>query len=112
MIIHALRRLGLGADPQYRAAKRLTLITSMISGQQFWAERIRRPLLYDLFQLLRRVDAQAGQPYALGRASSPSEEPVRLGQRPSLMFASAAIAAITPTQDTYGYRIDINGFGL
>ena len=111
MIIHALRRLALGAYP-HRAAKRLTDITGTVLDQQFWTERIRRPWLYDLFQLLRRVDAQAGRPYALGRAPSPREEPVRLGQRPSLMFASAAIAAITPIQDTHGHRIDINGFGL
>lgn len=108
MKIHALRRLGAGPYP----TKPPTGMNNAITDRRFWAQRIERPWLYDLFQLLRRVDAQAGQPYALGRAPLPRHEPVRLGQQPSMMFANAAIAAITPLPDIKGHRIDINGFGL
>ncbi|WP_413727570.1 type VI secretion system baseplate subunit TssG [Sodalis sp. RH19] len=77
-----------------------------------WALRERHPWEYDLFQLLRRVDAQGGLRYALGRAPLPRDEPLRLGQRPALGFAAANIAAIAPGTDARLRRVDINGFGL
>ncbi|QWA11547.1 type VI secretion system baseplate subunit TssG [Sodalis ligni] len=77
-----------------------------------WMARAEQPWRYDLFQLLRRVDAEAGAHYPLGRAPLPRHEPVRMGQRPSLGFASAAIAAISPMSDSRRRRIDIHGFGL
>ncbi len=77
-----------------------------------WTARAEQPWRYDLFALLRRVDARAGARYALGRAPLPRHEPVRMGQRPSLGFASAAIAAISPVPNNRRRRIDIHGFGL
>ncbi|NDL64394.1 type VI secretion system baseplate subunit TssG [Acerihabitans arboris] len=81
-------------------------------GAAFWAERERRPWAFDLFQLLRRVDAQDGQRYGLGRAPLPRYERLRLGQRPTLGFAAANITAIVPADGARKRRLDINGFGL
>lgn len=78
----------------------------------FWAAREQRPWEYDLFQLLRRVDAGKEQRYALGRAPRPRDEPLRLGQRPALGFAAANITAIGPSQGARPRRVEINGFGL
>lgn len=82
------------------------------SAGRRWTPRERRPWDYDLFQLLRRVDAQEGLRYALGRAPLPRDEPLRLGQRPSLGFAAAGIAAIVPASGAQWRRVEINGFGL
>lgn len=83
-----------------------------IMDGSFWAWRQRRPWDVDLFQLLRRIDAEGGQRFMLGRAPLPRYESLRLGQRPSLNFAPANVAAIFPAQGKVRRRVDINGFGL
>ncbi|WP_434525895.1 type VI secretion system baseplate subunit TssG [Photorhabdus asymbiotica] len=78
----------------------------------FWDERAKTPWNFDLFQLLRRIDAQSGAPYSLGRSPLPRYEPLRLGQQPTLCFAPAEIASIEPCLDGTRYQININNFGL
>ncbi len=115
MKIHALRP-GHAATARLRnRCPRNAAITAVAAGldETFWTVRERAPWLYDLFQLLRRVDAQAGGHYALGRAPLPRYEPLRLGQQPSLSFSAAQIAAITAYGSQAGLRqVDIVGFGL
>ncbi|WP_152220291.1 type VI secretion system baseplate subunit TssG [Pseudomonas sp. SCB32] len=67
------------------------------------------PEAFDLFQLLRRIDAQGDHP-PLGSASRPREEPLRIGQEPSLAFASSEIfqARIANGRP----HLSILGFGL
>jgi type VI secretion system protein ImpH len=67
------------------------------------------PEAFDLFQLLRRIDAQGDHP-PLGSASRPREEPVRIGQEPSLAFASSEIFQAQVTDGRP--RLSILGFGL
>ncbi|TKI04336.1 type VI secretion system baseplate subunit TssG [Martelella alba] len=71
----------------------------------------KSPWRFTLFPVLRRLDARAGGGYPLGRAPLPRHEPVRLGQRPTMVFAPSQIAAVTPDA-TGRQRIDIHGFGL
>ena len=81
--------------------------------QDFWHLRRTVPYNYDLFQLLRRLDAQTGSEWPLGHAPLPHEEPVRLGQAPSLAFAPSTIAAIKARDNGTGiHDIDIYSFGL
>lgn len=54
----------------------------------------RAPYRYDLFQVLRRLDALHPDKPRLGTALRPVDEPVRLGQEASLSFAPAPIAAL------------------
>ncbi len=58
------------------------------------ARRAQTPWRYDLFQLLRRIDAQGGERYPLGRAPLPRFEPLRIGQQPSLWFAPSTLAQV------------------
>jgi type VI secretion system protein ImpH len=53
------------------------------------------PHRFDLFQALRRLECAFRDRPRLGEALRPSDEPVRLGQEPSLAFAERAIASFT-----------------
>lgn len=59
---------------------------------KLWQSLQSKPQAFDLFQLLRQIDALSEQPL-LGSASRPGEEPLRIGQEPSLAFASSEIFA-------------------
>ncbi|MFD1556637.1 type VI secretion system baseplate subunit TssG [Paraburkholderia silviterrae] len=81
----------------------------------WWHEVETAPYAHDLFQLLRRLDAQAAPHPRLGRAWSPSDEPVRIGQQPSLAFAPAAVASASTNENAGGEplpHLSIHGFGL
>jgi type VI secretion system protein ImpH len=51
------------------------------------------PHRFDLFQALRRLECAFRDRPRLGEALRPADEPVRLGQEPSLAFADRAIAS-------------------
>ena len=68
---------------------------------------------HDLFHLLRWLDALSGQSATLGRASHPRDEPVRLGQLPSLRFAPGMVASVASPPIVAGPpRVTVHGFGL
>lgn len=67
----------------------------------------------DLFHLLRWLDALSGNSAMLGRASHPRDEPVRLGQLPSLRFAPGMVASVASQPIAAGPpRVTIHGLGL
>ena len=78
----------------------------------FWQQVMAAPWRYDLFRLLRRIDAQDGQRWPLGRAPLPKFESVRLGQTPSLAFAPATIAAVHERETGGRHEVSIHSFGL
>lgn len=78
----------------------------------FWQPRVDAPFSYDLFQLLRRLDARNCRHHLLGRAPSPREEPLRIGQEPSLSFAPSAVAKIAPRAGSPLYDVSIRSLGL
>ncbi|MFX1762477.1 type VI secretion system baseplate subunit TssG [Paraburkholderia sp. A1RI-2L] len=77
----------------------------------WWHEVEAAPYAHDLFQLLRRLDAQCAPHPRLGHAWSPREEPVRIGQQPSLAFAPATVAS-AHASDGQLPHLSILGFGL
>lgn len=81
-------------------------------SDDFWLVLEEHPYAHDLFQVLRRIDAQAGLEWQLGRAPHPRQEPLRLGQQPSLSFAPSTLAAAGPLADTPFQRLMIYSFGL
>ncbi|MER2472340.1 type VI secretion system baseplate subunit TssG [Photorhabdus laumondii] len=107
-----MKIFAIHADNHIVPAGEKTHTASPALDAHFWAEREKRPWNFDLFQLLRRIDAQSGSPYPLGRSPLPHYEPLRLGQQPALCFAPAEIAAIVPYPDGTRYQININNFGL
>lgn len=78
----------------------------------FWQAVMAAPWRYDLFQLLRRLDAQGGQRYPLGRAPLPKFEALRIGQKPSLAFAPATLASVQPRAEDARHDVAIYSFGL
>ncbi|WP_273876256.1 type VI secretion system baseplate subunit TssG, partial [Serratia marcescens] len=92
------------APPQINALYRLP--------DDFWPRLRSAPYKHDLFQLLRRIDAQGGQPYLLGRAPLPRHEMLRLGQEPSLSFAPSTLAQVTPRANSPLHDVSIFSFGL
>jgi len=80
--------------------------------EAFWSGVTQAPWRYDLFQLLRRLDAQGGERYPLGRAPLPRHEPLRIGQEPSLAFAPATLSKAGPRDNSSLHDISILSFGL
>ena len=78
----------------------------------FWRGVRETPWRYDLFQLLRRIDAQGGERYPLGRAPLPRHEMLRLGQEPSLSFAPSTLAQVAPRANSPLHDVSIFSFGL
>ena len=70
------------------------------------------PYRYDLWHVLRWIDAQHPDQPPLGRAPRPSHEPLRVGQEPSLAFAPAQIHAFERGGAGGRARLTILGFGL
>ncbi|ELY3083998.1 type VI secretion system baseplate subunit TssG [Klebsiella aerogenes] len=78
----------------------------------FWGEVTAAPWRYDLFHLLRRIDAQGGERYPLGRAPLPKFESLRIGQTPSMGFAPATLASAQKRENSAVHEISILSFGL
>jgi len=76
-------------------------------------EQLRQtPYKFDFYQALRRLEcAHAGRP-RIGHSQRPVDDPIRLGQEPSLGFAPASIASFTPGQGGLPGRLNVNFFGL
>jgi len=70
------------------------------------------PYSFDLWHLLRWIDARHPEAPPLGRAPRPRLEPLRIGQEPSLAFAPAQIHAFDPAGEGGRPRLTILGFGL
>lgn len=70
------------------------------------------PWDYDLWHLLRWLDAKHPESPPLGRAPRPRLEPLRVGQEPSLAFAPAAIHALDLADESGRPRLTILSFGL
>lgn len=87
------------------AARSITELDSAL-----WSELLDRPYEHDLFMLLRRFDADSSHP-PLGRAPRPRDEPLRLGQEPSMAFAPSNVSKVDIGGDGPP-RISIYGFGL
>ncbi|MBD2786012.1 type VI secretion system baseplate subunit TssG [Xenorhabdus sp. DI] len=78
----------------------------------FWQQLTQTPWQFDLFQTLRRIDAQSGKYYRLGTAPLPRYEPLRLGQEASMAFAPSTLSKVHQLENSELYEILIYSFGL
>ena len=68
---------------------------------------------FDFYYVLRHIDASVAGAVPLGRAARPRDEPVRLTQQPSLVFAPAALHQYKPGVAANGLgRLSVHHFGL
>lgn len=68
---------------------------------------------FDFYHVLREIDAALPGPVPLGRAARPVDEPLRLTQHPSLIFAPGALHRYQPGVASNGRgRLSVHHFGL
>jgi type VI secretion system protein ImpH len=77
-----------------------------------WLEELaREPAAFDFYAALRRIESFSATA-RLGEALRPSEEPVRIGQAPSLSFETSAVTEFAPGQEGSPGRLGVSFFGL
>jgi type VI secretion system protein ImpH len=70
-------------------------------------ELSKHPETFGFFQALRRIECASRDKPRLGVASRPGDEPVRVGQEPSLGFAPSAISQFTPSAEGKPARLTV-----
>jgi type VI secretion system protein ImpH len=70
------------------------------------------PYRYSLFGVLRRLEHGRAGARRFGESVRPGEEPLRLGQAPSMAFAPAEIAAFVAATEGRPARLELHGLGL
>jgi type VI secretion system protein ImpH len=78
----------------------------------FFEALAEAPYRFDFYETLRRLECAYPDQPRWGRALRPADEPLRLGQEPSLSFAPAALAAFTPETERSPPRLTVYHFGL
>jgi type VI secretion system protein ImpH len=76
---------------------------------------MKEPWAVGFFQALRRIEVAHKQLPRLGKAARPADEPVRLGQDPSLAFAPAALSSYRDDAEQGAARpprLGVEFFGL
>ncbi len=78
----------------------------------FWQRLRQDPHPFDLFFALRVLQARSRRHPRFGKALRPRDEPLRLGQDPSLAFAPATLAEVLPGAAGQPERLTVWNFGL
>ncbi|HET7773805.1 MAG TPA: type VI secretion system baseplate subunit TssG [Burkholderiaceae bacterium] len=72
----------------------------------------REPWAFDFHAVLRRIDAIGQVAPRFGESLRPQQDPIRLGQEPSLSFAPSAVSAFSPGNSYAPPRIEVRFFGF
>lgn len=78
----------------------------------FLRELEESPHRYDFFMALRRLESMYTDKPRLGEGARPVDEPVRLGQEPSLAFAPSALAEFKAGDKDRPHRLQNFFFGI
>jgi type VI secretion system protein ImpH len=70
------------------------------------------PYQFDFFDVLRRFECAHPAVMRLGRAPRPCDEPIRLGQEPSLEFSPSTLASFVPSAADKPPRLSVHFLGL
>ncbi len=76
------------------------------------AELVSNPYKFEFFQALRLMEAMYPDLPGLGKATRVSQEPIRLGQEPTMAFATSMLAGFEPGAGEVKDRLDVVFFGL
>jgi type VI secretion system protein ImpH len=71
-----------------------------------------KPYAYEFYQAMRLLENLYRDKPRLGEALRPIDEPVRLGQEPSMSFAPASLKSFEPGGEGKPARMQVNFFGL
>lgn len=89
-----------------------TSVGTNADSLKFLSELEEAPYLFDFFMALRRLESMHADMPRLGEGARPADEPVRLGQEPSLAFAPSAIAEFRAGDREHPHRLQNLFFGL
>ena len=70
-----------------------------------------KPWEHDFFHVLRRIECLHAEGPRIGKAVRPAQEPIRLGQDPSLEFAPAVLSGVITDADQPA-KIQVRFLGL
>jgi type VI secretion system protein ImpH len=90
------------AEPD-RAASELVALLDEIA---------RAPQGFDFYQALRRVECATADAPRLGESARAKDDPVRLGEEPSMAFAPRTLAALVRGDERHPPRLEVLFFGL
>jgi len=76
------------------------------------AEVAKDPERYDFFSLLRAIECACPGSLRLGQATRPVDEPIRMGQEPSLAFAPSTLAYLQPGREGRPPRLGVYFLGM
>lgn len=75
-------------------------------------EVAQAPYRYDFFALLRAIECACPDRLRLGQATRPADEPIRMGQEPSLAFPPSTVAYLEPGREGRPPRVGVHFFGM
>lgn len=78
----------------------------------FFQRVAQAPFRYDFYQTLRRTECFYAHKPRLGQGMRPADEPIRLGQEPSMAFAPATLSVFSPPAAERPGRLEVRFFGL
>ena len=78
----------------------------------YYARLEAAPYAHDFYQTMRHLECLHGDRPRWGTALRPLDEPVRIGQDPSLAFAPASLASFTRDREDQPPRLEVRFFGL
>jgi len=71
----------------------------------------KAPYAFDFFVVMRAIECACPERARLGQATRPVDEPIRLGQTPSLIFAPSTLAYVEPSKEGRPPRIGVYFLG-
>jgi type VI secretion system protein ImpH len=87
--------------------------TSVGKLDRFFSDLAKDATQYDFYYTMRRIDANIDGRHPLGRAPRPRDEPLRLSQYPTLMFAPSTLRHYKENATAGGLgRLSVYHFGL
>jgi len=87
-------------------------VSQETTGDGMLARLAAAPWEYGFYQAMRRLEARYRDQPRFGRSVRPSQDVVRLGQEPSVIFAPSTLARWDPAEDGRAARLLVHFFGL
>ena len=104
-----------GAAPA-NAAGRASLSPEKLAAMNAIFDQVARaPHAFDFYQVMRRLESlycDRPERPRFGAGARPADEPIRLGQDPSLIFAPRSLGGLTAGKNGAPPRLSLNFFGL
>jgi type VI secretion system protein ImpH len=81
-------------------------------AKPYFSALAAKPYDFDFFQTLRHIECLFPDQPRLGQALRPADEPLRLGQEPSMIFAPATLSAFKLPEDKKPARMEVRFLGM